>query len=149
MTSRRPDVHDAQVPALALLVNDRPDAVLRSILRELGVEVRSARIAQVRYLPGRNVTVNYEAKVSAAGAEVEAATYVVAARSDVPGDVVHMEAGGVEISVWRYPHDPFLPGLRAATDPTAAKALLEGFGVDGESARARRRAYRHARYTSC
>jgi hypothetical protein len=39
---------------------------------------------------------------------------------------------GTRIGVWRYPHDPFLPGLANAAYPGGARAILSALGVASE-----------------
>jgi aminoglycoside phosphotransferase (APT) family kinase protein len=49
------------------------------------------------------------------------------------------------VAVWRWPQDPFLPGLSEALDPVRVAALLDELGVDGGAVQIRTRAYRPGR----
>ncbi|MDX6738449.1 phosphotransferase [Actinocorallia sp. A-T 12471] len=58
---------------------------------------------------------------------------------------LRMSDGVREIGVWRFPHDPALPGLARACDASRIRALLEGLGVDVSEARLSMHAYRPLR----
>ena len=64
---------------------------------------------------------------------------------EVPHDVPRLESDGVEVAVWAYPADPFLPGLASAADTSRAAELLRDLDVAVDSVRLRRRAYRAGR----
>ncbi|HEX9855689.1 MAG TPA: aminoglycoside phosphotransferase family protein [Acidimicrobiia bacterium] len=121
----------------ALLGEGGPDLV-RSVLA--GGSVGAVRIVQVRYVPRRNITVQFV--VTVAGAEV-----MVTAVSglDVPDDLPSVEAAGHRIAFWRFPHDPFLPGLASAVDADRVRGLLETLGAAGRDVRVRTRTYRAGR----
>jgi hypothetical protein len=48
---------DAAVPELSILLGEAVDEVLSPVLAELGVRLVSSSVMQVRYVPGRSVTV--------------------------------------------------------------------------------------------
>jgi tRNA A-37 threonylcarbamoyl transferase component Bud32 len=102
-------------------------------------------VAQVRYVPGRSVTVQYTSSVSWPDGSTTAETLVASSGLEVAGPAALIEADGTEIAVWRFPNDPFLPGLAAASDPERVKQLLADLGAPADTVRLRRRAYRAGR----
>jgi aminoglycoside phosphotransferase len=135
---------DSRLPALHRLLGAGHRELLREVAGVSGATIRSSRIAQVRYVPGRSVTVQYEVEI-ADGRGPAAATFVAMSGIEVPGPHVAMSVDGAEIAMWRYPHDPFLPGLAAASEPRAAGGLLAELGAPSGTFRVRRRAYRAGR----
>jgi len=59
--------------------------------------------------------------------------------------VATVERDGAEISLWRYPHDPELPGLAQVTDPDRLRSTLAEIGVEPAPVHIRRRSYRATR----
>ncbi len=135
---------DPAVPELAILLGDESDDVLAPVLTELGTRLVSSEIMQVRYVPGRSVTVQYRVEGTAEGARTSD-VIVAAAGLDVPDEVPRLAADGIEIAVWRFPHDPFLPGLARASDTDQLQGVFEQLGVSVEYVRLRTRAYRPGR----
>jgi hypothetical protein len=137
-------VHDPDVPALELLLGHSAPRVLDAVVAPVGGSVRSARVRQVRYVPTKSVTAQYDAELEVGDARTRS-TLIVSSGISVPGEVVRLEAGGIEIAAWAYPHDPFLPGLSLATDSHRVGELLEDMGAASSVVRLRQRAYRAGR----
>jgi hypothetical protein len=110
-----------------------------------GGELRSHKASQVRYVPGSSVTVEYRAKVRWSGGATTNEILVAAAGISSPEGTASFAADGIEVSFWRYPDDPFLPGLASATNPDRVAGLLEQLGVTPGKVRLRTRAYRPGR----
>lgn len=62
-----------------------------------------------------------------------------------PDGVLRLSNGADQVAVWRFPHDPFLPGLPAAYDQGAVAHLLSDLGLGAGPVRLRVRAYRPGR----
>lgn len=103
----------------------------------------AAKPVQVRYRPGRSLTVQYEATVAWKDG-TETRETLVAQTGTVEGAAA-FEVDGSPVSFWRYPHDPFLPGLAPAVDVDRALDLLTSLGVRPAGVTLRRRAYRPGR----
>jgi hypothetical protein len=144
MTDRADRFDDPRVPAVRLLLGPDHVGLVEEMAAASGASVRSARIGQVRYVPGRSITAQYE--VELVGPEgVARATFVAMAGIEVPEPRAVVSGDGVDVVVWRYPNDPFLPGLASAADIDAARALLRDLGAPSDRLRIRRRAYRAGR----
>src|SRR5919106_738263 len=65
--------------------------------------------------------------------------------ADAPAGALVLGDGADRVAVWRFPHDPALPGLAAACDEAAVANLLDETGLGGGPVRLRTRAYRPRR----
>ncbi len=139
------ELDDPKVPALRTLMGGEAGELLSTILGEAGGRVRSHRIGQVRYVPGRSVTVQYRVDVVWQSGKPTREVMVATSGIDVPDGVPVFAADGVEIAVWRFPNDPFLPGLAKVNDPEGAATLLSQLGAQTDRAQVRTRAYRAGR----
>lgn len=114
-------------------------------LAALDATCDQVKVSQIRYVPGRSVTAEFRARVSWPDGTTTDDTLVAAAGLKIPGTVAVIDADGVEVSLWRYPNDPFLPGLAVGADPQRVLALLSDLGAPADEVRLRRRAYRAGR----
>jgi len=105
--------------------------LLRAALGD--TDVLSQRVRQVDHRPGAGTTATWEVRVRGADGE----------RTEVLG--VHLLAGDPAGRVWRFPDDPALPGLAAATDDARVRALLDRCDVDPGPVELRVRSYRAGR----
>lgn len=64
---------------------------------------------------------------------------------ELPDGALVLNQGGNPVAVWRFPHDPYLPGLPSATDPSRVRELLDRVGAPSGTPRLRTRAYRPSR----
>ena len=140
---------DPDLPELSLLLGPEAEDLLRGLLAELGARLVSSRIMQVRYVPGRSVTVQYRVEAEQHDGSKTREIFVASAGIEVPDHVPVLTADGIEIAVWRFPYDPFLPGLAPATDPDQIRGVLEQLGVKTDQVRLSTRAYRPGRRAVC
>ena len=138
-------IADPNLPALALLLGREAVEVLDTVLAEAGGRCKSARCSQVRYVPAQSVTAQYAASVKWIDGSTTNETLVAASGIVVPDDTPVLQTDDVKIAVWRYPNDPFLPGLGPAADSDRVHRLLKQLGAPTDIVRLRRRAYRPGR----
>jgi len=136
---------DPKVPALTVMLGSGVLELLNTALDPVGGRCESARTSQVRYVPSKSVIAQYEARVKWENGATTTETFVTTAGVPVPESTPVLEAGDVSIAIWRFPNDPFLPGLAAATDPERVRRLLARLGTPAGKVRLRRRAYRPGR----
>ena len=136
---------DPKVPALEVLLgSDAPD-VLSTALSATDSVVHEARASQVRYLPGKSVTVQYRGTIRDAEGITRKGIMVASSGVPTPEGTTVLESGDIRIAVWRFPDDPFLPGLAPASDPPRTADLLTRLGIPTDSVKIRTRAYRAGR----
>jgi aminoglycoside phosphotransferase len=116
---------------LATAAGPGAHALLRAAVGD--AEVLSCRLRQVHHRPHSSTTATWELRVRDRGGE----------HAEVLG--VRLLAGDPEAQVWRFPHDPALPGLAAATDETRVRALLDRCDVEPGPVELRVRGYRPGR----
>ena len=138
-----PLVSDPGIPVELLLSRDSR-AILDALLGEVGARTSDVKPVQVRYVPGRSVIVQYQGDVEWTD-HTSKETLVIASGVDVPEATLQLEVDDNRMAVWRYPRDPFLPGLEAAADPTRVTKLLTDLGSPQQATNLRRRAYRPGR----
>lgn len=140
-----PEDLDPAVPALGTLLGEDAGGLLAAVFDGVGARLLRHSVSQVRYVPGRSVTVHYRADVAWGSAKPARELLVATSGIAVPDGTPVFAAGGVEIAVWRFPNDPFLPGLPVVSDPASAADLLGQLGAPGDVAGVRTRAYRAGR----
>jgi aminoglycoside phosphotransferase len=139
-----PDLVDDQLAPHVLL---GPEAVelLDQVVGAAGGAVDHVTPRQVTYHPGHSLTVRYDVRVRWAGGVVRTEWFVLATGAAVRDHAVIVENGVHRIAVWRFPHDPGLPGLARAIEPASVLGVLAELGVEVDTARTRLRAYRPGR----
>ena len=135
-------LHDHEMPAVEVLLADGVPAPLSTIFAQGGVTIEQAMATQVTWWPGKTIVVRYRAQCSGA---LHGQHQIVACAGQIPEGAAIVERDGIQIGVWRVPHDPALPGLAPALDPCTASHLLRGLGMPCEQVRPRLRAYRPCR----
>ena len=137
---------DPALPALAEILTV-PGELLTVVLGHEGIDLVDATATQVDYRPGRAATVRCRAAIRLPGGEERVDTMCVHVRADgtVPAGMVPVSNGAAQVGVWRYPHDPALPGLPGAASPRAVERLLGELGLAAGRPRSVPRTYRPLR----
>lgn len=117
---------------LRLLLEDA-ESLLEGAAAAAGGTVVTWRAKQVSHRPGRSTTVRYEAIVERSRGHATLETFVA------------VLDGGPTPVLWRWPSDPFLPGLSDALDRGRVAALLDDLGVGSGELRLQPLAYRPGR----
>ncbi len=87
----------------------------------------------------------YDVTMSTDGVEREVLVVVHASSRMPPGDTLQLTSGSHLAHVWRFPHDPYLPGLAAAASRRSVRDLLDTLDVPDGHVTLRTRAYRPGR----
>jgi hypothetical protein len=130
---------DQGVPELQTLLGSEAGEILSAAL---DLAVAEFRPTYIRYAPGASATVTYSVRPAPGAEPLVMAAYV--GPKALPG-AIRVSSGPTEVTVWRFPHDPGLPGLPHAADPALIPALLGEVGVTDPVRRVRTRAYRPRR----
>ncbi|WP_461021954.1 phosphotransferase [Thalassiella azotivora] len=134
---RPPGAPGAGDGGLALLTGPDAGDLLAAAVASDGGEVLGWRARQVDHRPGGSTTVSYRARVrwpDGERFETLAATTGVPEPATLPDGVLVVGAGDRRVAVWRFPVDPGLPALAAASEPRGVAALLASVGLPGEPA---------------
>jgi hypothetical protein len=119
-------IQDRLLPALEILLSPGSHDVVESAVRAAGGRLLSLRRRQVQYRPGDQASVRYAATVSWAGAAPVVETIVAVTHVEgPPAGTLVVAAGDLAVGLFRYPHDPALPGLPIATSPLAVARQLQ------------------------
>jgi hypothetical protein len=118
---------DVALPALPVLLG-QPADLLDAALAPAGGRVRRVEARQPTWRPGHSLTVRYDARVAWPDGRVTDEMLVAATGTLHPQALV-LEAGDLRVGVWRVPHDPWLPGLAAITNPARLGPLLDSLDV--------------------
>jgi hypothetical protein len=135
-------LRDHDVPAVRVLLADGVPLPLTTVFAEAGVIVEQAVATQVTWWPGKSIVVRYRARCTGT---LHGEHQIVACAGNIPDGAAVVEGNGIQIGVWRVPHDPALPGLAAALDPRTASTLVRDLGMPDGRVRTRLRAYRPGR----
>lgn len=138
-----PLIPDAAIPARDILLGPRSVDILDEAFSPLAAACVEARPVQVRYRPRTYVTVEYRATVRWSNGSETNETLV--AHTGKVEKAVLLLVDGSTVAVWRYPHDPLLPGLSAATDVQSVGSILQSLDAPSAGVSLRRRAYRPRR----
>ena len=138
-------ITDSNVVALPTMLGPEVDEILGEVVALQGALLVSTRIGQIRYEPAKSMVVRYEADVRWNDGRSTRETLVAASGIPVPPGVPILSSGDMEIAVWSYATDPFLPGLATAASTKRTAALLDQLGVQAAKPKLRRRAYRPGR----
>ena len=137
---------DPNLPIRDLLLDaEMATALLNEVTAEMGASCTGATPTQVRYLPGSSITVRYRSEVIWSEGRKTVETLVAMAGRGRPQGGLIAEVDGSKVAIWRYPHDPLLPGLQVMTSREGLSAALEQLGASTEGLNPRTRVYRPGR----
>lgn len=142
-TTTRPD------PAVAVgsyLTGPDAEEILAAALGAADLRLERWRLDSVHHRVGRSLSTLYAARVvTAEGEGHDLALVAHVDRKEVPEGPVTVEVGDTPVAVWRFPNDPFLPGLPSATSATRVRELLDELDVVDGTVVLEIRAYRPSR----
>lgn len=131
--------------AVGLLTGPAAAPVLQAALAASEIGLSGHVIRSVHRRGGSSASVVFDVDILEAG-EPRATQLVahVSTRS-IPDGATVIQAEHLTIHVWRFPHDPYLPGLASALDPARVRELLDRVGGPEGEVGLRTRAYRPTR----
>lgn len=125
-----------------------PDAarILDAALGAADLTVDGWRLDSVHHRVGRSLSAVYAVRVLTPAEEAhDLAVVAHVDRRTVPPGPVEVTVADVPVWVWRFPNDPFLPGLPSATSASRVRELLDRLGVAPGEVHLEVRAYRPSR----
>ncbi|HVE98993.1 MAG TPA: phosphotransferase [Mycobacteriales bacterium] len=126
-------IEDPLLPAASVLLGDEAGELLAAAVDFAGGRLESTRPLQVQYYPGQSLAVLYDAVVEWPGrGRVGESLVAMTGDRRVPDGALLLEAEGLQVGLWRLPHDPALPGLAVARgDGSDGQRRLLGDDVEG------------------
>ncbi len=143
-TGAPPVLDDPGVPGEHLLGPGATE-VVAAVLAPTGGEVERTTPTGTTYHRGRSLTVRHDTVVRWPDGRRTTEELVLSSGRKAPEGALVVSDGEHDVVAWRYPNDPWLPGLAPALDPAAMRALLDGLGFPPGPLRCRCRAYRPGR----
>lgn len=132
-------------PGARHLEDEGAQELLAVAAAHAGAQLQHAHLRSVHARTGRSVSHVYEAVLRIDGQDREVLLVAHADRRALPDGAFALERDGDRVAVWRFPNDPFLPGLPSAIDPARVRELLDRLGVPEGDVTLHTRAYRPSR----
>lgn len=110
-----------------------------------GTQLAGLRLRSIHHRPGRSVSRVHEATLEVDGEHREVLLVAHVDARGLPEGAFALRRDAAEVAVWRFPHDPYLPGLPSAIDPGRMRELLDRLGAPDGEVRLHTRAYRPSR----
>lgn len=120
-------------------------ALLSTATRAAGGRLIATRARSVHHRPGRSRSVVHEATLEVDGQRLEVLLVTHVDLKGLPEGAFVLAAGEVEVAVWRFPFDPYLPGLSSTISAERVRELLDRLGAAPGTVTLRTRAYRPTR----
>lgn len=135
----------AEPPGARYLDADGALELLTVAVEHAGSVLREAHLRSVHTRPGRSVSQVYEAVLRVEDREEAVLLVAHADTQPLPEGAFELERDGARVAVWRFPNDPFLPGLPSAIDPVRVRELLDELRAPAGRISLYTRAYRPSR----
>jgi hypothetical protein len=120
--------------------------VLEAAVGATGLTLDAWRLDSVHNRVGRSLSTVYAARVLGPDGTTNDVSLVAHVdREVVPEGPVEVTVAGVPVWIWRFPDDPFLPGLPSATSAVRVRQLLDQLDVAPGAVGLEVRAYRPSR----
>jgi hypothetical protein len=127
------------------LVGPDVQEILATAVEAAGGRLERAILRSVHDRPGRSLSHVYAAtiRVEEEGRDVLLVAHVDA--RPLPDGAFELTSEQDRVAVWRFPYDPFLPGLASAIDADRVRELLDRLGAPAGRVALLTRAYRPSR----
>jgi hypothetical protein len=119
--------------------------VLAEASRQAGAELERAELRSIHHRAGRSVSRVYDTTLRAGDTTQEALLVAHVDARALPDGTLVLESDGDRVAVWRFPFDPFLPGLASAIDTRRVRELLDQLEAPAGEVELFTRAYRPSR----
>jgi hypothetical protein len=141
----RPSPQDLATAAKELATDDGATELLDAACAAAGLRLVTHRRRSVHRREGRSVSHVFEARAEGDDAARDVLLIAHVDSRELPDGAFVLERGATRVAVWRFPHDPFLPGLPSAVDLGRVRELLDGLAAAPGQVSLHTRAYRPSR----
>jgi hypothetical protein len=129
----------------ALLAGRSGRELLATAAQHAGARLVRAQLRSVHHRGRRSVSHVFAATLAVGEAEREVLLVAHVDRRPLPDGAFALAADGIPVAVWRFPNDPYLPGLPPAISPARVRELLDDLGGPEGAVSLHTRAYRPSR----
>jgi hypothetical protein len=119
--------------------------LLRIATDHAGATLVGTRLRSVHHRAGRSVSHVHEATLRVGDVERDVLLVAHLDRRPLPPGAFALVADGIPVAVWRFPNDPYLPGLPSAIAPERVRELLDALDGPSGAVSLHTRAYRPSR----
>lgn len=131
--------------AIDLLIGTDAAPVLQAALAASGLGFTEHAIRSVHRRGGSSASVVYDVGIVEGGEDRKAQLVAHVSARTIPDGATVVQAGDLAIHVWRFPNDPYLPGLPSALDPGRVRGMLDRVGGPPGEVTLQTKAYRPTR----
>lgn len=138
-----PHVSDESLAGFDTLMGTLPPEPIVAAYAVAGSSIDQCSRVQVTWSPGSRLIVRF--RVHGTGGDLAGRRDVVASVGAIPDGALVIEGPHASVGIWVVPHDPVLPGLASALDPSTVGGVLDRLGHPDIDVRTRLVSYRPAR----
>jgi Phosphotransferase enzyme family len=138
-------LQDDRLPAIEVILGPEIVPIMALAIAEAGGSLEALDRRQVLYKPGRQVVARFAARVAWQGQVTDETLVAAAGAAGPPVGSLVVGDGELTVGVWRWPFDPYLPGLASAMEPDRVRAVVADLGGDPGPVRLTPMAYRPGR----
>jgi aminoglycoside phosphotransferase (APT) family kinase protein len=142
------DPSGAAGPSADAAVLDDPEVaadLLGFACEQVSSRLLDHRLRTVHRRSGGSESRVFEASVESGGVSRDVLLVTHTDPRGFPEGAFVLEQANARVAVWRFPFDPYLPGLPSALDRDRVRTMLDGLGIAGGAVRLRTRSYRPSR----
>jgi len=119
--------------------------VLAEATRAAGARLTESAVRSIHHRPGRSRSVLHDATIETPDGPREVLLVTHTDARGFPDGAFVLAQGDRRVAVWRFPYDPYLPGLPSAVSASRVRELLDGLGGVPGTVRLRTPVYRPTR----
>jgi hypothetical protein len=119
--------------------------LLGAAAEHAGATLDRWRLRNVHHRASRSVSAVYEVMLTVDGVSRDVLLVAHVDAKPLPPGTFVLRSGEEQVAVWRFPHDPFLPGLPSAVHRDRVRELLDTLGAVPGAVELRTRSYRPSR----
>jgi hypothetical protein len=120
-------------------------ALLATATATAGLTLERSVVRSVHERAGRSLSIVHEATVGVGDGTREVLLVIHVDRRGYPEGAFVLDRGMERVAVWRFPNDPYLPGLPSAISTERVRELLDQLGAPAGDVTLFTRAYRPSR----
>jgi Phosphotransferase enzyme family len=138
-------LRDDRLPAAEVILGPEIVPIMELVVAEAGGILESLVRRQILHKPGRRLVARFAARVRWGARETDESLVAITDVGGPPVGCAVVGDGTRTIGVWRWPFDPYLPGLPSAVEPDRVREVIAELGGEPGPVRLTPMAYRPGR----